>query len=54
LHGQDRANYGDRLFATLADRLQALNIPNCGKSRLYRYLDFFKLYPQIVATPTPL
>jgi predicted nuclease of restriction endonuclease-like (RecB) superfamily len=53
LHGQDRANYGDRLFVMLADRLQALNIPNCSKSRLYRYRDFFKLYPQIVATLSP-
>jgi hypothetical protein len=54
LHGQDRANYGEGLFAMLADRLQALNIPNCGKSRLYRYLDLFKLYPHIVATLSPL
>ena len=53
LHGQDRANYGDGLFAMLADRLQMLNIPNCGKSRLYRYRDFFRFYPQIVATLSP-
>ena len=53
LHGHDRANYGDGLFTMLADRLQSLNIPNCGKSRLYRYRDFFRLYPQIVATLSP-
>jgi hypothetical protein len=53
LHGQDRANYGEGLFAMLADHLQTLNIPNCSKSRLYRYRDFFRLYPQIVATLSP-
>ena len=53
LHGRDRATYGEGLFAALAERLQAVNIPNCNRSRLYRYRDFFKTYPQIVATLSP-
>jgi len=53
LRGQDRAEYGEGLFSSLAERLQALNIPNCNRSRLYRYRDFFKTYPQIVATVSP-
>jgi predicted nuclease of restriction endonuclease-like (RecB) superfamily len=53
LNGQDRAEYGDGLFAVLADRLEGLGIPNCNKSRLYRYRDFHRVYPQIVATLSP-
>ncbi|MBI4024628.1 MAG: hypothetical protein HY360_06575 [Verrucomicrobia bacterium] len=53
LHGKDRAQYGENLFSTLAERLTALSIPNCNKSRLYRYRDFFTTYPQIVATVSP-
>jgi hypothetical protein len=53
LHGQDKANYGEGLFAMPADRLQTLDIPNCSKSRLYRCRDFFRLCPQIVATLSP-
>lgn len=53
LHGRDRATYGERLFSALADRLRELGIPNCNKSRLYRYRDFFLFYPQIVATASP-
>lgn len=53
LNGHDRAQYGEGLFAALADRLEALKVPNCNKSRLYRYRDFFLLYPQIVAALSP-
>jgi hypothetical protein len=53
LHGEDRAQYGENIFAALAERLTALGIPNCNKSRLYRYRDFFITYPQIVATVSP-
>lgn len=53
LHGEDRAQYGESIFAALADRLTALGISNCNKSRLYRYRDFFITYPQIVATVSP-
>ena len=51
--GEDRAAYGDKLFVSLSFRLETLGVPNCNKSRLYRYRDFYKLYPQIVATLSP-
>lgn len=53
LAGSDRADYGDRLVPRLAERLKALQIPNCGRRELYRYRDFFKCYPQIVGTLSP-
>jgi hypothetical protein len=53
LNGRDRAEYGEGLFSTLAERLCSLDIPNCNKRRLYRYRDFFRFYPQIVATLSP-
>ncbi|MBF0233829.1 MAG: DUF1016 family protein [Desulfamplus sp.] len=51
LHGNDRANYGDRLFEVLAGELKQLS--NCNKRQLYRYLKFFQFYPQIVGTVSP-
>jgi predicted nuclease of restriction endonuclease-like (RecB) superfamily len=53
LNGEDRAAYGDALFSRISQELSALSVPNCSKSRLYRYRDFYKLYPQIVATLSP-
>jgi len=53
LHGEDRAAYGDSLFAKMGERLTEKGVPNCNKSRLYRYRDFYRLYPQIVATLSP-
>ena len=47
LQGQDRAKYGTELFESLANRLGALGVPNCNRSRLYRYRDFYRFYPQI-------
>jgi predicted nuclease of restriction endonuclease-like (RecB) superfamily len=49
LRGQDRAEYGAGLFDRLAQRLAALSVPNCNRSRLYRYRDLYRLYPQIGA-----
>jgi predicted nuclease of restriction endonuclease-like (RecB) superfamily len=49
LKGLDRADYGERLFELLARRLKEIGIPNCNRSRLYRYRDFYRLYPQILA-----
>lgn len=43
LNGRDRADYGGRLFEQLALQLQTKGIPNCNKSRLYRYRDFYRL-----------
>lgn len=42
LNGEDRAAYGDALFSRIAQALSALSVPNCSKSRLYRYHDFYK------------
>ena len=47
LEGQDRADYGARLFEQLEKRLSELGVPNCNRSRLYRYRDFYRLYPHI-------
>ncbi|MBM4341107.1 MAG: DUF1016 domain-containing protein [Deltaproteobacteria bacterium] len=47
LNGQDRAEYGAELFTSLANRLGTLGVPNCNRSRLYRYRDFYRFYPQI-------
>ena len=47
LSGRDRAEYGGRLFEQLALQLAEKGIPNCNRSRLYRYRDFYRLYPQI-------
>lgn len=49
LKGQDRAEYGEHLFEHLARRLEEIGVPNCNRSRLYRYRDFYRLYPQIRA-----
>lgn len=48
LHGTDRANYGDKLFANLAQTLTQAGIASCGKRQLYSYLQFNQVYPQIV------
>jgi len=46
LNGCDRATYGKKLLETLAKNLKGLS--NCNKRQLYRYHQFYKLYPQIV------
>ncbi|MEE4143427.1 MAG: PDDEXK nuclease domain-containing protein [Halieaceae bacterium] len=51
LNGQDRAQYGDRLFSDLAGALKALS--NCNRRQLYRYRRFYSLYPQIVGSLPP-
>ena len=53
LKGEDRSQYGDRLFDLLADRLGALDLPSCDRRQLYRYVDFYRRYPQIVGTLSP-
>jgi predicted nuclease of restriction endonuclease-like (RecB) superfamily len=51
LHGEDRAKYGDGLFYALADSLK--DVSNCNRRQLYRYLRFYRLYPQIVGAVNP-
>jgi len=53
LRGEDRANYGDKLFSVLGKRLTNLRISNCNRRQLYRYLRFYQLYPAIVGTLSP-
>jgi hypothetical protein len=53
LRGDDRSQYGARLFDALADKLTEHGLPNCNRRQLYRYLDFYRLYPQIVGTLSP-
>ena len=51
LRGKDRSKYGDKLIDELADRLA--DLPNCNRRQMYRYLDFYRCYPQIVGTLSP-
>ena len=53
LRGADRANYGDQLFSALAKQLTSLKVSNSNRRQLYRYLRFYKLYPEIVGTLSP-
>jgi len=50
LRGADRATYGDKLLSELAKRLLRLNISNCNRRQLYRYMRLYRLYPGIVGT----
>jgi predicted nuclease of restriction endonuclease-like (RecB) superfamily len=45
LNGADRADYGKRILAELADRLDSVS--NCNKRQLSRYVRFYRVYPQI-------
>lgn len=45
LNGEDRATYGDKLFETLSSRLKS--IKGIDRRSLYRFKDFYLLYPQI-------
>ncbi len=50
LCGSDRASYGDSLLTELAKRLTGFKVSNCNRRQLYRYLRFYRLYPEIVGT----
>lgn len=47
LHGEDRAKYGDKLFDELALRLKIMK--GIDRRALYRFKDFYLLYPQIAS-----
>ena len=53
LCGSDRASYGDRLLTELAKHLMDLKVSNCNRRQLYRYLRFYRLYPEIVGAMSP-
>jgi DUF1016 N-terminal domain len=46
--GEDRAQYGERLFKNLAERLKALDITGLSFTALHLYKQFYLTYPQIV------
>ena len=48
MNGADRAKYGDKVVSILAESLK--DISNCHRQELYKYIDFYKAYPQIVWT----
>lgn len=52
LNGADRAQYGDTLLERLADELKRRQVSTCGKRQLYRYLLFYRVYPEIVGSVT--
>lgn len=45
LNGEDRSTYGEKLFEELAKRLKSIN--GVDRRALYRFKDFYLLYPQI-------
>jgi predicted nuclease of restriction endonuclease-like (RecB) superfamily len=51
LNGADRAIYGERILEELAARLS--DVSNCNRRQLYRYLRFYRVYPDIVGTLSP-
>lgn len=53
MNGTDRAAYGERLFAKLAERLQSLGVSRADERELRRYLQFFLAYPLIRETLSP-
>lgn len=46
LNGSDRAKYGEKLLSELAKELNGVS--NCHRRQLYDYLQFYRVYPQIV------
>lgn len=51
--GVDRAQYGERLIDELAVVLTNKGLSRCDRRELYRYRQFYLLYPQIVETVSP-
>lgn len=49
-HGSDRTKYGDRLMDELACALLAHGWKRCDRRELYRYRQFYLIYPQIWQT----
>ncbi|MBC7681718.1 MAG: DUF1016 family protein [Ferruginibacter sp.] len=51
--GADRAEYGDKLMDRLADSLTRQGVSRCDRRELYRYRQFFLVYPHIVESLPP-
>jgi len=52
-HGNDRAQYGDRLIESLASQLGNLEVSRSEARELRRYRLFYQTYPQIWETLSP-
>ena len=54
-HGEDRAQYGDRLYFRLAADLRKKELNGCGERMLQQMAVFYRAYPQIgPAIPQPV
>jgi predicted nuclease of restriction endonuclease-like (RecB) superfamily len=51
--GVDRAQYGDKLMDRLAETLTKQGVSRCDRRELYRYRQFYLIYPQIVEALPP-
>ena len=50
--GQDRAQYGDRLYDEISVRLKRKGLKGFSRRSLYHHKDFYLIYPQIVQSVT--
>jgi predicted nuclease of restriction endonuclease-like (RecB) superfamily len=53
LRGKDRATYGEGLLPSLAAELTRLKVSNSNRRQLYRYLRFYRTYPDIASALSP-
>jgi hypothetical protein len=51
LNGADRAVYGNKVLDELSKNLK--DISNCNKRQLYRYIQFYRTYPELMGTLSP-
>ncbi len=51
--GADRADYGSKLMNTLAARLQKQGWARCDRRELYRFRQFYLVYPNLVESLIP-
>jgi predicted nuclease of restriction endonuclease-like (RecB) superfamily len=52
-HGEDRAQYGEKLLAKLSDRLMESGVSRSEERELRRYRRFYQAYPQIREALSP-
>lgn len=52
-NGIDRQQYGEKLLDHLAGSLTQKGVSRCDRRELYRYRQFYLVYPQIVESVTP-
>jgi predicted nuclease of restriction endonuclease-like (RecB) superfamily len=48
--GEDRAEYGGRQLAKLAEKLRSKNVPGCSTTNLRNFRQFYQAYPEIHQT----